>query len=181
MIQHSHTVGRPVKITNFQENVYKFNKKPVWTLENQSKEYLTKLIPFERVKGILEKMNQITSLQEVPTKIRIDETINIIIYIDLKEAEPVKINTQCGIKNKLEIIEYDNSYGDKIKFTLCNAHNDSIDKNGVYKPQYVNVNSFNEKYLKTTATTVIKESGAEIEIKEFQTTTFENFHFCKKL
>ena len=100
MIQHSHTVGRPVKITNFQENVYKFNKKSVWTLGNQSKEYLTKLIPFERVKGILEKMNQITSLQEVPTKIRIDETINIIIYIDLKEAEPVKINTQYGIKNK---------------------------------------------------------------------------------
>ena len=148
VMQHSHTVDRPVKVANFHEKIYEFSKKPVWTLGNQSKEYSAKLIPFETVKRIVEKMNQITSLQEVPTKIMIGGTVNMIIYIDLKEAEPVKINTQYGIKKKQEVIEYDNSYRDQIKFTLCNAHIDSIAKNGVYKPQYVKVNSFNDKYLK---------------------------------
>ena len=178
VMQHSHTVERPVKVTNFHEKIYEFSKKPVWTLGNQSKEYSAKLIPFERVKRIVEKMNQITSLQEVLTKIMIDGTVNMIIYIDFKETEPVKINTQYGIKKKQEVIEYDNLYRDQIKFTLCNAHIDSIAKNGVYKPQYVKVNIFNDKYLKKTAATVIKESAAQIEIKEVQkTTTFQNVSF----
>ena len=148
VMQHSHTVDRPVKVTNFHEKNYEFSKKPVWTLGNQSEEYSAKLMSFERVKRIVEKMNQITSLQEVPTKIMIGGTVNMIIYIDLKETEPVKINTQYGIKKKEEVIEYDNSYRDQIKFTLCNAHIDSIAKNGVYKPQYIKVNIFNDKYLK---------------------------------
>ena len=126
VMQHSHTVDRAVKVTNSHEKIYEFSKKPVWTFGNQSKEYSAKLIPFERVKRIVEKMNQITSLQEVPTKIMIGGTVNMIIYIDLKEAEPVKINTQYGIKKKQEVIEYDNSYRHQIKFTLCNAHIDSI-------------------------------------------------------
>ena len=52
IIQHAHTVERPVKSTNFHDKIDKFNKKPLLTLENQSKvEYSTKLIPFETVKG----------------------------------------------------------------------------------------------------------------------------------
>ena len=197
-MQHAHMVDRPVKITNFHENIDEFNEKSVLTLGNQPKvEYATKLILFETVKGNVEKMNHTTSLQEVATKISIGETVNVMVYIDLKEAEPVKINIQYGIKKKQEVIEYDNSYSDHIKLTLWNAHIDHIDsiaKSGVYKLQSVNVNSFNGKYLTTTAATVIKESEAEIEIKEVQTTTtfdnvsfppetlnlFEPSHFCKK-
>ena len=90
VMQHAHMVDRPVKITNFHENIDEFNEKSVLTLGNQSKvEYATKLIPFEKVKGIVEKMNHTTSLQEVATKISIGETVNVMVYIDLKEAEPV--------------------------------------------------------------------------------------------
>lgn len=64
-------------------------------LGNQSKvEYPKKLIPFDTVKGIIEKkMNHITSLHELATKISIDEIVNMIVYIDLKESEPVETNT----------------------------------------------------------------------------------------
>ena len=103
VMQHAHTVDRPVKITHFHEKIDEFNKKPLLTLGSQSKGYSTKLIPFERVKGIVEKMNHITSLQEVATKISLGQTINVIVYIDLKKAEPVKINNQCGIKKKQNV------------------------------------------------------------------------------
>lgn len=50
------------------------------TLGNQSKlEYSPKLMPFETVKGTIEKI------------ISIGETINAIVYVDLKENEPAKI------------------------------------------------------------------------------------------
>ena len=136
-------------------------------------------------------MSNITSLHAVATKISIGETVNVIAYIDLKEAQPVKINTQDGIQEKQEVIAYDNSYSGHIRLTLWNAHIDSIAKNGVSKLQGVNVNSFNGKDLATTAATVIKESEVQIVIKT--TTTFENVsfpqetlklfepsHFCKK-
>ena len=98
-MQHAHMVDRPLKITNFHEKIYKFIKKPELALENQLKlEHSLKLIPFVTNKGIVEKLNLITSLHEAVTKIRIDETVKEIVYIDFKETEPVKINTQYGIK-----------------------------------------------------------------------------------
>ena len=132
-------------------------------------------------------MNHITSLHEVATKISIGETVDVIVYIDLRQAEPVTINTQYGIK-KEQVIPHDNSYSRKIKLTLWNAHIDSIAKNGVYKLQCAKGNSLNGKYLTTT------EALADIEIKEVQTSsTFENVsflpetlnlfqpsHFCKE-
>ena len=65
VMQHAHMIDRPVKITNFHEKIDEFNEKPLLTLGNQLKvEYSTKMIPFETVKGIVEKMNHITSLEE---------------------------------------------------------------------------------------------------------------------
>ena len=43
-------------------------------------------------------MNHITSLHEVVTKIRVAEMINVIVYIDLNNAEPITVNTQYGEK-----------------------------------------------------------------------------------
>ena len=58
IMQHVRTVDRPVKNTNFREKIDEFSKKPVLALGNQSKvEYSIKLIPFETVTWILEKMN----------------------------------------------------------------------------------------------------------------------------
>lgn len=72
-------------------------------LGNQAKvEYSTKLISFETVK--VQKMNHITSLYEVATKVSIGETVNMIVYIDLKEVEPIEINTQYGIKKNFIIV-----------------------------------------------------------------------------
>ena len=72
-------------------------------LGNQPKvEYSTKLISFERVK--VQKMNHITSLHEAATKVSIGETVNMIVYIDLKEVEPIEINTQYGIKKNFIIV-----------------------------------------------------------------------------
>ena len=62
-------------------------------------------------------MNHITPPDKVARKISIFETVNVIVYIDLKEAESVKINTQYTIK-KQEVIAYDSSYSDHIKLTL---------------------------------------------------------------
>ena len=118
----------------------------------------------------------------------------MIVCIDLKQAKTVKTNTKYGIKKKQEIMAYDNSYSDHIKLILWNVHIDFIAKNGVCGLQNVNVNSSNGKYLTAIAATVIKESQAEIEIKEVQTTTafenvsfppdnlnlFEPSHFCQK-
>ena len=157
-------------------------------------QYSTRLIPFEHVKGIVEKMNHITSLHEVASKISVGEMVNVIAYIDLNNVEPITVNTQYGVKKKLEAIAYDNSFPDHIKLTLWNTHVNSISESAVYKLQCLKVNSFNGKYLTATTATVIKQSKTDIQIRDIQTTsTFENVifpletlnlfeqsHFCKK-
>ena len=46
----------------------------------------------------------------------------VIAYIDLNNAEPTTVNTQYGVKKKLEAIAYDDSFSDHIKRTLWNTH-----------------------------------------------------------
>ena len=139
-------------------------------------------------------MNHITSLHEVVTKINVEEMVNVIAYIDLNNAEPITVNTQYGVKKKLEAIAYDDSFRDHIKLTLWNTHVNSISESGVYKLQCLKVNSFNGKYLTTTTATVTKQSKTDIQVKDIQTTStlenvifppeilnlFEQSHFCKK-
>ena len=139
-------------------------------------------------------MNHITSLYEVATKISVVEMVNVIANIDLNNAEPIILNTQHGVKKKLEAIAYDYSFSDHIKLTLWNAHLNSISESGVYKLQCLNVNSFNGKYLTTTTATVIKMSKTGSQVKDIQTSStfenviflpetlnlFEQYNFCKK-
>ena len=66
-------------------------------------------------------MNHITLLQEFATRISISDR-----YIDLKEVEPVEINTRYCIKIKQ--VAYDNSCSHHIKLTLWNAHVDFFAK-----------------------------------------------------
>ena len=107
-MQQAHTVDRPVRITNFHEKIDEFNDKPVSTLSQQSRvQYSTRPIPFEHVKGIVEKLDHVTSLHEVATKISVGEMVDVIAYIDLNNAEPFTVNTQYGVKKKLEAIAYD--------------------------------------------------------------------------
>ena len=194
-MQQAHTVDRPVKITNFHEKIDAFNDKPVLTLGQQSRvHYSTRPIPFEHVKGIVEKMNHITSLHEVAIKISAGEMVNVIVYIELNNAEPITVYTQYGVKKKLEAIACDDSFSDHIKLTLLNTHVNSISESGVYKFQCFKQNSFNRKYLTRTTATVIKQPRTDIQVKDIQTTsTFENVifppetlnlfeqsHFCKK-
>ena len=55
-MQQAHIVDRPVRITNFHEKIDEFNDKPVLTLGQHSRvHYSTRPIPFEQVKGIVEK------------------------------------------------------------------------------------------------------------------------------
>ena len=55
-MQQAHIVDRPVRITNFHEKIDKFHDKPVLTLGQHSRVgYSTRPIPFEQVKGIVEK------------------------------------------------------------------------------------------------------------------------------
>ena len=55
-MQQVHIVDRPVRITNFHEKIDEFNDKPVLTLGQHSRvDYSTRPIPFEQVKGIVEK------------------------------------------------------------------------------------------------------------------------------
>ena len=126
-MQQAHTVDRPVRITHFHEKIDEFNDKPVLTLGQQSRvQYSTRPIPFEHVKGIVEKMNHITSLHEVATKISVGQMVNVITYIDLNNAEPITVNTQYGLKKKLQAIAYDDSFSDHIKLLLWNIHVNSI-------------------------------------------------------
>ena len=84
------------------------------------------------------------------------------------------------VKKKLEAVACDDSFSDHIKLTIWNTHVNSISESGVYKLQCLKVNSFNEKYLTTTTatTTVIKQSKADIQVKDIQTTKpFENLIF----
>ena len=120
--------------------------------------------------------------------------VNATAYIDLSNAESITVNTQYGVKKKLEAIAYDDSFSDHIKFTPWNTHIHSISESGAYKLQCLKVSSFNGKYLTTTTATVIKPSKADIQVKDIQTkSTFENVifppetlnlfeqsHFCKK-
>ena len=46
----------------------------------------------------------------------------VIAYIDLNNAESTTVNTQYGVKKKLEAIAYDDSFSDHIKRTLWNTH-----------------------------------------------------------
>ena len=58
LMQQAHTVDRPVRIVNFHEKMDEFNDKPVLTLGQQSRvQYSTRPIPFEPVKGIVEKIS----------------------------------------------------------------------------------------------------------------------------
>ena len=52
-------------------------------------------------------MDHVTSLHEVATKISVGEMVDVIAYIDLNNAEPFTVNTQYGVKKKLEAIAYD--------------------------------------------------------------------------
>ena len=52
-------------------------------------------------------MDHVTSLHEVATKISVGEMVDVIAYIDLNIAEPFTVNTQYGVKKKLEAIAYD--------------------------------------------------------------------------
>ena len=116
LTQQAHTVDRPVRITNFHEKIGEFNDKPVSKLVQQSRvQYSTRPIPFEHVKGIVEKMNHITSLHEVATKISVGEIVSVTLaYIDLNDTEPITIKTQYGVKKKLGAIAYDDSFSDHI-------------------------------------------------------------------
>ena len=114
-MQQAHTVDRPVRITNFHEKIGEFNEKRVSKLVQQLRvQYSTRPIPFEHVKGIVEKMNHITSLHEVATKISVGEMVKVIAYIDLNDTEPITVKTQYGVKKKLEAIAYDDSFSDHI-------------------------------------------------------------------
>ena len=94
LMQQAHTFDRSVRITNFYEKIDDFNDKPVLTLGQQSRlQYSTRPIPFEHVKGIVEKMNHITSLHEVATKISVGEIVNVIAYIYLNNAATITVNT----------------------------------------------------------------------------------------
>ena len=169
LMQQAHTVDRPIRITNFHEKIDEFNDKRVFTLGQQSRvQYSTRPIPFEHLKGIVEKMTHITSLHEVATKVSVGEMVNVLAYIDLNNAEPITVNTQYGVKKKLEAIAYDDSFSDHIKHTLWNTHVNSISESGVYKFQCVKVNSFNGKYLTTTTATVIKQSKTDIQVKDIK-------------
>ena len=139
-------------------------------------------------------MDRVTSLHEVATKISVGEMVNVIAYIDLNNAESITVNTQYGLKKKLEAITYGDSFRNHIKLTLWNTHVNSISENGVSKLQCLKVNSFNGKYLTATTATVIKQSKTDIQVKDIEaTSTFENVifppetlnlfeqsHFCKK-
>ena len=116
-------------------------------------------------------MNHITSLHEVATKISVGEMVNVIAYIDLNNVEPITVNTQHGVKKKLEAIAYDHTFSDHIKLTLWNTHVNYISQSGVYKLQCLKANSFNGKYLTTTTATVIKQSKTDIQVKDIQITS----------
>ena len=195
LMQQTHNVERPVRITNFHEKIDELNDKPVLILDQQSRlQYSTRPIPLEHGKGIVERMNHITSLHEVETKISVGKRVNVLAYIDLNNTEPFTVNTQYGEKKKLEVIAYDDSFSDHIKLTLWSTHVNSISESGVYKLQCLKVNSFNGKYLTTTTATVIKQSKTDIQVKDIQTTStfenaifppetlnlFEQSHFCKR-
>ena len=80
-------------------------------------------------------MDHVTSLHEVATKISVGEMVDVIAYIDLNNAEPITVNTQYGVKKKLEAIAYDDSFSDHIRLTLWNTHVNYIPESGVYKLQ----------------------------------------------
>ena len=195
LMQQTHNVERPVRITNFHKKIDELNDKSALILDQQSRlQYSTRPIPLEHGKGIVERMIHITSLHEVETKISVGKMVNVLAYIDLNNAEPFTVNTQYGVKKKLEAIAHGDSFSDHIKLTLWSTHVNSISENGVYKLQCLKVNSFNGKYLTTTTATVIKQSKTDIQVKDIQTTsTFENAifppetlnlfgqsHFCKR-
>ena len=166
------------------------------TLGEQAKvEYSTKNIPFNKVKLVVDKLNAVTSLHDVANKISIEERVNVVGYINQSNPQVEPIQTKYRMKRKKEVIIYDNACSESVRLTLWNAFIDTVSKDGVYIMQDLRLKSYEGKYLTTIATTVVKESDAVIEKKNFTAPNsfdtvqfppeiiniFQEAHFCKKM
>lgn len=188
------TTDKVLKVINFKNNFDEFKERDIITLGEPSHvEYSNKELPFEKVKNVAYKMNTITPLQEVVSKVCVDEMVNVLVFADTEDSKVQEITTRFGIRKKKDVFLSDASFNENVKLTLWNDHVDSIKEDGVYKLQDVRVKSYNGKYLTTTANTAIKKSEEVIAKKELSKivdkevlfpaetiSQFERAHFCKK-
>lgn len=190
----AHTTDKVLKVINFKNHFDDFKEREVLTLGEPSRvEYSNKELPFEKVKNAAYKMNTITPLQEVISKVCVDEMVNVLVFANTEESKVQEITTKFGIRKKKDVYLSDESFHENVKLFFWNDHVDSIKEDGAYKLQDVRVKSYNGKYLTTTGNTIIKRSDEVIAKKELckivdeevvfpaeAISQFEIAHFCNK-
>ena len=87
----------------------------------------------------------------------VGDFVNVEVFVDLADSVVEEIPTRYGMKKKREALIHDLPCTIPLRFAIWNAHIDAIPTSGTYRMMDVKINSFNGKYLTTTANTVITE------------------------
>jgi len=103
-------------------------------------------IPFEKVKALLNKCNNFTSLRDVITQECVNEIVNVNVYVQLENSEIVDVTTKYCVKKKRDVSIYDESFNGVVKLTSWNAKQIDLIKHSVtYKISELRVHYFDGK------------------------------------
>ena len=157
---------KPIKLRNFTETINEFENKPLLKLGEQSEiEFSTQKLPFEKVKELVKQSNSFTKISEI-SNISVGELVNMEVFVDIENSPITQVNTKYGVKRKRDAFINDDSSDETLRFTIWNNIIESFPKSGVFKVKDVRINSFNGKYITTTAGTVALPSTKAIQKKK---------------
>lgn len=196
LIEKAKVMERPIKIDGFVPKLDEFTNSPLLMLAARSTlSYSQKVIPYDSVKQTMEKINTFNSLHNI-TGLAVEEMVNIEAYVEIETTQTTEITTKFGPRTKRDVFVFDDSMNGATKLTLWNKFIDLIPESGSYKFRDLRIKSFGQKYLTTTATTVIEPSDkafankhiiessltseATVSLPATTINTFDQVHFCRK-
>ena len=194
IMENAQLADKPVRLLNFMEVSDEADSSSYIKLGDRSQaQYSPAVLPFEKVKPLIENCQVVSSVDQVMTRICVGEMVNMIVFVELSGSKVEEISTRYGIKKKKDVFIYDESCQENVRMTIWNNHITSFECSGVYSIRDIKVNSFNGKYLTTTASSVVKSSNTNIRRREIMKVdaktirlpadtldVFEKAHFCKK-
>ena len=115
-------------------------------------------LSFNSVKDLIQESTSITNLIDA-----IDQTVgdfvNVEVYVESTDSVIEEIPTRYSFKRKREVLIHDASCTVPIRFAIWNANIDAMPTSGTNRLMDVKINSFNGKYITTTANTVVSVSA----------------------
>ena len=188
-------LDKPVKLSNYTEKLDEFTTKPLLMLASRSSIlYSEKNIPYNKVKGVVEKINSFSPLSEI-ANMSVEEMVNVAAYVEIANTQVIELTTRYGPRKKRDVMLYDDTIQGYVKLCIWSKFVESIPESGTYKFLDLRLKSFGEKYLTTTNSTVIEKSDISIAKQDVETKNdvnlkvpfpassinlFEKVHFCNK-